>query len=57
MKLERDRLAALEEERQLEQKRLDNEMRLRDILKQQMNELQSKEKEVMFEYSLVSTIT
>ena len=44
--MEQDRLAALEHERELEQRRLDNEIQLREILKQQVAELQQREKEV-----------
>ena len=44
--MEQDRLAALEHERELERRRLDNEIQLREILKQQVAELQQREKEV-----------
>lgn len=50
-RLESERLAGLERDRELEQRRLENELKLRDILKQQMSELQSKEKEVCVKYS------
>lgn len=44
--MERDRLASLQRERELEERRLQNELQLKDILKQQMSELQQREKEV-----------
>ena len=44
--MEQERLDALAEQRRLEQKRLDNELQLREILKQQMAELQQREQEV-----------
>ena len=45
-KMEEERLASLAEQRRAEQKRLENELQLRDILKQQMTELQKREQEV-----------
>lgn len=44
--MERNRIASIEHERELEQQRLDNEIQLRDILKQQVAELQQRESEV-----------
>lgn len=44
--MEAERLAAIERHKEMEQKRLDNELQLRDILKRQMAELKEREKEV-----------
>lgn len=45
--MEAERLAALEIQKEMERKRLENELKVKDVLKQQISELQEKEKEVI----------
>ena len=45
-KLEQERLAALEKERQISQQKLDDEIRLKQVLKEQISELKRREHEV-----------